>query len=149
MDAVRKIIGLVLIVFFGLPILFGMIWAVGLIKATVSPEFLTDLPRQVIAEVPATGAQAQGLRLRLQRRPGIRDGIMHRAARNHPLTKKQIRKNRALAPIRSAVERPFAFMKRVLGYERCRYYDLARNRLQFMMAALVYNMRILMTAGTV
>ena len=53
MDAVRKIIGLVLIVFFGLPILFGMIWAVGLIKATVSPEFLTDLPRQVIAEVPA------------------------------------------------------------------------------------------------
>ncbi|OGD19207.1 MAG: hypothetical protein A2W03_15330 [Candidatus Aminicenantes bacterium RBG_16_63_16] len=53
MDAVRKIIGLVLIVFFGLPILFGMIWAVGLIKATVTPEFLTDLPRQVIAEVPA------------------------------------------------------------------------------------------------
>jgi hypothetical protein len=53
MDAVRKIIGLVLIVFFGLPILFGMIWAVGLIKATVSPKFLSDLPRQVIAEVPA------------------------------------------------------------------------------------------------
>jgi len=53
MNAVRKIIGLILIVFFGLPILFGMIWAVGLIKATVTPEFLTDLPRQVIAEVPA------------------------------------------------------------------------------------------------
>jgi hypothetical protein len=52
MDAVRKIIGLILIVFFGLPILFGMIWAVGLIKATVSPEFLIDLPRQIIAEVP-------------------------------------------------------------------------------------------------
>jgi hypothetical protein len=53
MDAVRKIIGLILIVFFGLPLLFGMIWAVGLIKATVSPEFLTDLPRQIITEVPA------------------------------------------------------------------------------------------------
>jgi hypothetical protein len=53
MDAIRKIIGLILIVFFGLPILFGMIWAVGLIKGTVSPEFLTDLPRQIIAEVPA------------------------------------------------------------------------------------------------
>jgi hypothetical protein len=53
MDAVRKIIGLAIIAFFGLPILFGMIWAVGLIKATVSSEFLTDLPRQVISEVPA------------------------------------------------------------------------------------------------
>ncbi len=53
MNAVRKLIGLFLIVFFGLPILFGMIWAVGLIKATVSPEFLTDLPRQAIADLPA------------------------------------------------------------------------------------------------
>jgi hypothetical protein len=53
MNAVRKIIGLILIVFFGLPLLFGMIWAVGLIRATVSPEFLTDLPRQIITEIPA------------------------------------------------------------------------------------------------
>jgi hypothetical protein len=52
MNAVRKIIGLFLIVFFGLPILFGIIWAVGLIKATVSPEFLSDLPRQIISEIP-------------------------------------------------------------------------------------------------
>jgi len=53
MNAVRKIIGIVLIVFFGLPILFGAIWAVGLIRATVSPRFLSDLPRQIIAEIPA------------------------------------------------------------------------------------------------
>lgn len=53
MNVVRKIIGLLIIAFIGLPILFGMIWAVGLIKATVSPEFLTDLPRKIITEVPA------------------------------------------------------------------------------------------------
>jgi hypothetical protein len=53
MDAVRKIIGLILIVFFGLPLLFAAIWGVGLIKATVSPKFLTDLPRQIITEMPA------------------------------------------------------------------------------------------------
>lgn len=52
MNAVRKIIGVVLIVFFGLPILFGAIWAVGLIRATVSPRFLSDMPRQVISEIP-------------------------------------------------------------------------------------------------
>ena len=54
MNVVRKLIGLFLIVFFGLPTLFGMIWAVGLIRATVSPEFLVDLPRQAIADLPAT-----------------------------------------------------------------------------------------------
>ena len=52
MDTARKIIGLLLIIFFGLPSLFGIIWAVGMIKASVSPEFLTDLPREIIAEAP-------------------------------------------------------------------------------------------------
>ncbi len=52
MDAVRKIIGLLLIIFFGLPTLFGIIWAVGMVRASVSPEFLTDLPRKIIADLP-------------------------------------------------------------------------------------------------
>ncbi|MGB6340399.1 MAG: hypothetical protein WBF32_11560, partial [Candidatus Aminicenantaceae bacterium] len=52
MTAVRKIIALLIIIFFGIPILFGVIWFVGLTKATVSPEFLTDLPREIIADVP-------------------------------------------------------------------------------------------------
>ena len=52
MTAARKIIALLIIIFFGIPILFGVIWFVGLTKATVSPEFLTDLPREIIADVP-------------------------------------------------------------------------------------------------
>lgn len=52
MNAARKIIGLLLIIFFGLPTLFGIIWAVGMIRASVSPEFLTDLPRKIIADIP-------------------------------------------------------------------------------------------------
>ncbi len=52
MTAVRKIIGLVIILFFGLPTLFGVIWVVGLTKATVSAEFLSDLPREIIEDVP-------------------------------------------------------------------------------------------------
>jgi hypothetical protein len=53
MNAVRKIIGLLLIIFFGLPTLFGIIWAVGMVRASVSPEFLTDLPRKIIADLPS------------------------------------------------------------------------------------------------
>jgi hypothetical protein len=52
MTAAKKIIALLIIIFFGIPILFGVIWFVGLTKATVSPEFLTDLPREIIADIP-------------------------------------------------------------------------------------------------
>lgn len=50
----RKILGSLLIVLIGLPVLFGMIWAVGLVRATVSSEFLSDLPRKIIADIPAS-----------------------------------------------------------------------------------------------
>lgn len=52
MTAARKIIALLIIIFIGLPILFGVIWVVGLTKATVSSEFISDLPREIIDEVP-------------------------------------------------------------------------------------------------
>lgn len=48
----RKIIGTLIIVLIGLPILFGIIWAVGLVSATVSAEFLSELPRRIISEIP-------------------------------------------------------------------------------------------------
>lgn len=52
MNPLRQIIGLLIIVFFGIPALFVIIWAVGLTRAAVSPELLSDLPQEVIAEVP-------------------------------------------------------------------------------------------------
>jgi len=52
MTAVRKIIALFIIVFIGLPLLFGVIWVVGLTKATVSPEFISELPQEIIREIP-------------------------------------------------------------------------------------------------
>ena len=52
MTTVRKIIAALIIAFIGLPILFGVIWIVGLTKATVSSEFLSDLPQEIIQEIP-------------------------------------------------------------------------------------------------
>lgn len=52
MTTARKIIALLILIFFGIPILFGVIWFVGLTKASVSPEFLTDLPQEIIADIP-------------------------------------------------------------------------------------------------
>lgn len=72
---------------------------------------------------------------------GIHCGIMDKAYRDTPLTKKQLKRNKLLSIIRNAVERPFAFMKQVLNYQRCRYYDLARNRTQFILCSVVFNIR--------
>ena len=52
MKVARMIIGLFIIIFLGLPSLFGVVWAVGLIRASVNPEFISDLPREIIKEVP-------------------------------------------------------------------------------------------------
>jgi len=52
MIAIRKIIAVLIIGFIGLPILFGVIWIVGLTKATVSSEFISELPQEIIREIP-------------------------------------------------------------------------------------------------
>lgn len=48
----RRIIGALILILMGIPTLFGMIWAVGLVRASVSEKVLSDLPREIIAEIP-------------------------------------------------------------------------------------------------
>lgn len=59
---------------------------------------------------------------------GIFDGILAKGYRNKPLSKSDKRFNKLLSSVRNRVEIPFAFMKRVLQYGRCSYYDIKRNR---------------------
>jgi IS5 family transposase len=75
----------------------------------------------------------------------IFDGILEKGYRNKPLNKVQKKVNRILSRVRNRVERTFAYMKNVLGYERCSYYDLERNRFEFTLAAIVFNMRRMIT----
>jgi hypothetical protein len=52
MNGLRKSIALFIIIFVGIPTLLGIIWGVGVTRAVVSPEFLSDLPRDIIDRVP-------------------------------------------------------------------------------------------------
>lgn len=52
MKPLRKIAGFLIILIIGLPLLLGIIWAVGLTKGAVSPEFVSELPQEIIEEVP-------------------------------------------------------------------------------------------------
>ncbi len=72
-------------------------------------------------------------------------GILEKGYRNRPLKKMQIARNKQLSTVRNVVERPFAYMKNVLGYDRCSYYDLARNRFEFLINCFVYNIRKCLT----
>jgi IS5 family transposase len=107
-------------------------------------DLLTGNERRVLAD---KGYANQGRKRKLQRQ-GIVCGIMDKGYRDTPLTKKQLTRNKLLSKIRNAVERPFSFMKQVLYYDRCRYYDLARNRLQFVFCAVAYNLRRMISLTT-
>jgi len=72
---------------------------------------------------------------------GIRDGIMQRPNKHHPLTDEQSRRNTALSKIRCRVETVFAVFKQVYGYRRTRYVGLLANQLQLTLLAICFNLR--------
>lgn len=100
-------------------------------------DLLAGSERKVFADK----AYANKDRKHMLQRQGIRCGILDKGYRDTPLSKKQRKRNKLLSAIRNAVERPFAYMKQVLNYQRCRYYSIARNRTQFILCAVVFNMR--------
>jgi len=54
MSPLRKVIGFLIAALIGIPVLFATIIAVGLTNSVVSPEIMSDLPREIIAELPST-----------------------------------------------------------------------------------------------
>ena len=106
---------------------------------------LIDETEQVVLADKGYANQQRKRNLRLK---GIFCGILDKGYRNRTLSRKQQKKNRLLSSVRNAVERPFSFMKQVLNYSRCSYYDIRRNRFEFIMCAFVYNIRRLITLST-
>jgi transposase, IS5 family len=72
---------------------------------------------------------------------GIADGVMRRGQRNRPLTPEETARNRALAPIRAAVERAFGTSKRSYRWARVRHRGLARNAAHLDLLRLAMNLR--------
>jgi IS5 family transposase len=76
---------------------------------------------------------------------GLRDRLMHKAQKNRPLTNWRVWFNKAVAPIRAAVERPFGIGKRSYGLGRARHRGLARVQGHFFVFAMAYNLRRALT----
>jgi IS5 family transposase len=75
------------------------------------------------------------------RKNGVFYGVMDKGRRNRPLSQKQKKANSRKSRIRNAVERPFAWFKRILGYRMVRYVNLRRNALHFTFLCIVHNLR--------
>jgi hypothetical protein len=52
MNGVRKTIAVLILIFIGIPTLIGIIWAVGVTREVVSPEFVSYLQKDIIEKVP-------------------------------------------------------------------------------------------------
>jgi IS5 family transposase len=73
---------------------------------------------------------------------GIKDRLMRRPNKHHPdLPKRHKQRNRLIAKVRAAVERPFAVLKECYGLRRMRFFTLARNRVQVVLGCCAYNLR--------
>jgi len=72
---------------------------------------------------------------------GIKDRLMHRANKHHPLTERQKQRNKLISKVRAAVERPFAVIKECYRMRRLRFFNMATNRTQCVLAACGYNLQ--------
>ena len=70
----------------------------------------------------------------------IKDGIMHKAARNHPLRASQKRFNKLISKRRFRVEQVFGTAKRLFAMGRARYFSTAKTHAQLTMVAICMNL---------
>lgn len=119
----------------------GLIRRAELTSAAVNDTVMGDRliagdERAVYAD-KAYDAHARRERLRAQ---GIKYRIQRRANKHHPtLSARETRRNILIGRIRGRVETVWAFMKRVWGYRRVGYFNLIRNRTQFLLLCMAYN----------
>jgi len=72
---------------------------------------------------------------------GIRDGIMRRSNRWHPLSRWMARRNAVITRRRAAVEPLFALIKNVYGFTRARYRGSRRNAAALQLAVTAINLK--------
>lgn len=72
----------------------------------------------------------------------IKYRVQKRADKHHPvLSARDRRRNVLIGRIRGRVETVWAFMKRIWGYRRVRYFNAIRNKTQFALLCIAYNLR--------
>ena len=72
---------------------------------------------------------------------GIKNGIQDKAAKNNPLTRRQLQRNRLITKARYVVERTFGSQARWFNAKILRYCGLAKAHAWHMLLAMAYNLK--------
>jgi IS5 family transposase len=75
------------------------------------------------------------------RKKKLKNGIMDKATRGHPLSDRQRQRNRLISAVRGIVERGFGTLKRCYGQSRARYLGVIKVEAAFLLAALAFNLK--------
>lgn len=75
------------------------------------------------------------------KRKSIKDGIQAKSTRGHPLTKKEIARNRRITRKRRIVEGAFGSWKQWYDWRKTRFTGLARNILAVSVTEIAWNMK--------
>jgi IS5 family transposase len=100
------------------------------------------------AAVYADEAYTTRKRREALRQLGIKNRMMHRPNKHHPLTPRQIRHNRGIGRRRAPVEQVFAQLKRLCGWSRVRYCGVARNAVHLALLCTALNLKRLVVLMT-
>jgi IS5 family transposase len=101
-------------------------------------ELIENETRAVIADSAYSDAKR---REELEAR-GVLPGIIYKRNKGQKkLSAWQKRWNRLVSRVRAIGEHPYAWMKRLMNFTRCRYRGLRRNTFDFVMTAAAYNLR--------
>ena len=71
---------------------------------------------------------------------GIKCRIQKRGNKHHALSPRDTRRNKLIGRVRGRVETVFAYLKRITGYRSVRYFNKARNAVQFALLCTAYNL---------
>jgi len=71
----------------------------------------------------------------------LKDGIMDKAVRGHPLSARQKQRNKLISAVRGIVERGFGTLKRCYGQHRAKYLGVLKVEAAFLLAALAFNLK--------
>ncbi|WP_238701879.1 IS5 family transposase [Mariprofundus erugo] len=95
-------------------------------ETTYFETIVTDMPKHEGMRVYSDKGNASQSNRNLLKHHKLKDGIMHKAARNRPLTSWEKIKNHLISSIRYIVEQGFGTLKRPLDFSRASYFGLER-----------------------
>ena len=109
-------------------------------EMTYFEPFVNNMPSNEGMRVYSDKGNASKANREVLKKHKLKDGIMHRAARNKPLTSKQKKKNKLISKVRYVVEQSFGTMKRILHFSRSSYMGLDKTLAQTLRKLMCLNM---------